>query len=539
MTAHASRAATPPVASLEAQAAALWSFVHLRTPSFSSSDALAVATELSPSTDEDVKSLAKRLRHALRQHGVPLKHTHALDAAARLLGHTNWHVAARQPTTATLQFVARFADLGRRLLGWDEAIQLFADFCEGDIEGGGMQVYQLAFTPNSLTLDSPMLTAQDEFGRQVPLMQVQWDASQPRQLGAAISAVETLRRRYEETGRGLIDGLAAAHYCLRTPHSNSEPDDPVNSELVVMDVTEGPDFGEEIGRGDEVTCWSELAGRHQAKDSSAYVLEGSHWLVGNNHYEWHLTTIRASDVVPTIISRPLTTEESARLFRRHHLAIGCGRTFVQEDRVKRLSAVSVEAQGVDVDWEFVRSLAFGKGRIPPSELIQTMNCLSFRKRLSVNELLRLAGILGVSRPSDLIRKPKRSELALLQDDHLLRTFVSRIHDVVYEVPRRMGDVVVSEVDSAVSMFVAALRKETVTETGVTYDSFPRLAPYLSYANRGKRLLATLKRLGLVAYAGLTTNIQSLRNDDYRVIGSAQFKVERVLFLDIDFEEQAQ
>ena len=83
----ASTAGVPALDSLsvEGQAAALWTYVHLKVPRFTSERALEVIRQLSPAPDEEPKALAKRLRKELQDCGVALKHTHALHAASRLL----------------------------------------------------------------------------------------------------------------------------------------------------------------------------------------------------------------------------------------------------------------------------------------------------------------------------------------------------------------------------------------------------------------------------------------------------------------------
>ncbi len=220
------------------------------------------------------------------------------------------------------------------------------------------------------------------------------------------------------------------------------------------------------------------------------------------------------------------------------MAVRAGRYFVAEDRVKGLSAVSLTALGVDVDWERVSSEAFRTSTTFP-DAAEAMGRMASRGKLSFQEFIRLAELLGMSHPADLIRKPKRSELVLLTNDELLRTFVSRIHDAVYEVPRRLDEGLVKVVDSAVNMFLTALRSETVTADGITHGGFPRRDPYLVYANQGKDLLDTLKKNGLVAYAGLTTNVQRLHRTERFAKSTLPYKLEHVLFLDIDFEEDVQ
>ena len=88
---------------LQATAVALWTFVHLKVPSFTSDVALKVVEGLQPKPDEDPKALARRLRKALSGAGISLKHTAALDAASRILGHSSWHACNREPSVPKLK----------------------------------------------------------------------------------------------------------------------------------------------------------------------------------------------------------------------------------------------------------------------------------------------------------------------------------------------------------------------------------------------------------------------------------------------------
>jgi len=535
MTAPASDAAQAASHPPEAQAAALWTFVHLRTPRLTSADALSVVQELAPKADEDVKAVAKRLRSLLASRGVALKHTHALDAAARLLGHQNWHVAARKAVLTPLELVCAYSALNRTVRDWEEGIQVLSDCCEGVWIGGGLRVYHIAFTPTSVSFDTPLSTCRDANGRVVPYAQLRWTGEQGEQLAAAINEVETLRRRYEETGKGIVDGLAAAQFCLQNPHPDAQADDPANSELVVVDAKPGPGFEDEVARGDEAKCWSELEFLHPKDTAPSYGLDGAVWTTGQSRYQWRLSTVRYAGVVPSVVSRPLTDAESAKLFRRHQLALRHGYYLASEDRVKALSSMSIEREGIDVDWLRVRAEAMGPGRGSP-ELEEVYERLSKRGRLTVEEVVRLANMLSIRNPAELARKPKRSELQLLRTDELVRALVSRVQDVTFEVPRRMPDEKVKKVDDAVTGLLTALKNDVVFADGEVRQAFPRTPPYMVYANQGKELLTRLKDLGLVAYAGVYNTVSPLTGFANRNDNTAKMKVERVLFLDIDFAE---
>lgn len=73
------------------QAAALHAFLQVKNPRVSPHLANAVIQELLPSRHEPVKGLANRLKPVMARFGVRLKHTPALEAAARIQGQVNWH----------------------------------------------------------------------------------------------------------------------------------------------------------------------------------------------------------------------------------------------------------------------------------------------------------------------------------------------------------------------------------------------------------------------------------------------------------------
>lgn len=527
MTAPFRDAAEPAFLSPEAQAATLWSFVHAKAPRFASAEALELVNGLGDIAHLEPSALARRLQEALSARRVVLKYTNALKVAAQILGHASYHaLSVARAAPALLQLVSPAKWLNRPVRDWKEGIQHFCDFVEGDREGGSLHdIYQMGFTPTAVTIDTPRTTIHDEHGRAIPALQLQWSPQQS-QLSAAVAGVETLRRRYEETGRAVVDGLAAAQFCLHGPHPEAHPDDPVNSELVVMEVTPGPSFGDEVARGDEVRCWSELEFVHPRDKLPSYALDGPTWVVDTRRYEWRLSTVRMEGLVPSIVHRPLTSAESAKLFRRHRNAVSNRRRLHPEDRVKALPSIAAATEQIELDAEQLR-------RFTANDFARA---LTKQKRVSAEMLINLAQVLELSDPSVLVRKPKRSELTLLRDDEMLRAFVSRVHDVVYEVPRRLSEEVVLQVDQAVDLMLSGLKMDVVLADGEVRDAFPRQPPYMVYANQGKDMLARLKQLGLVAYAGVFTTVTPFRARgvaERSIRSNSSFKIERLLFLDVD------
>lgn len=533
MTAPFRDAAKPAVLSLEAQAATLWTFIHAKAHRFNSTDALEIVAALGDITQLELKDLARRLQAALAERRVTLKYTNALKVAAQMHGHNSYHassVAAAQPVP--LQLVSAVKWLNQPVRDWKEGIEQFCSFAEGDLEAGSLSsIYQIGFTPTAVSIDMPLTTSRDENGRAMPMLQLQWPEDKP-QLAQAIAGIETMRRRYEETGRAVIDGLAAAQFCLNTPHPDAHRHDPANSELVIVETTPGPSFGDEVARGDEVKCWAELEFLYPVEKSPAITLDEATWVINGSRFEWRLSTVRMEGVTPSIVTRLLTAAECAKLFRRYRNAVNNQRYFGNEDRVKALPSVAAATQQVELDLE----------RLSQYMSNELASALVRQKRVSVDMLIKLTQVLKLQDPSVLVRKPKRSELTLLRDDELLRTFISRVHDVVCEIPRRLSDDITIDVNKAVDSMLFGLKDDVVLANGEVHNAFPRTPPYMVYANRGKDALSQLRKLGLVVYAGVFTTVKAFRPRgvaERNFDSSSSLRIEQVLFLDVDVAESEQ
>ncbi|MCY1211884.1 hypothetical protein D9M72_236050 [compost metagenome] len=170
------------------------------------------------------------------------------------------------------------------------------------------------------------------------------------------------------------------------------------------------------------------------------------------------------------------------------------------------------------------------------------SALLHQRRVSVDVLVKLAQVLNLQDPSVFVRKPKRSELTLLRDDELLRTFISRVHDVVCEIPRRLSDDVAIEVNKAADSMLSGLRMDVVLANGDVYNSFPRTPPYMIYVNQGKDAMRRLQELGLLVYAGVFTTVKPFRPRGVaqsNIRSTSSMKVEQVLFLDVDVADSTQ
>lgn len=537
---HAADAAHP--LNDESRAAALWTFVHLKTPRFASSDALQVVRELALQPEEDVKSLAKRLRAALDKRGVSLKHTHALEAASKLAGYKGWHTGGSDAARKPLSLVFHASHLNRELLDWDDAVDVISQYFLGDIQAKGLRTFRFEFTADSIGVQQPLLEAHNKVGRRVPLMRIVWDKDDRSQLRAAVVAVERVRRRFEETEHGaIVDGLAAIQFCLQNPHPNGHEEDPLNSELVVTDGDPGPYSAEEVARGNELQCWRELAKLvedNHGEPSAPMELEDADWVSPDTRkrYSWHLTTLRATGgAVPKVVTRDLTQDESARLLRRRNMTVRNRRYLVPEDTVRRLELFTSDRLDVNVNWPAVTAHLLSE-RVADEVVKDALQDESFGSTLSLRSFEALMNALDADNPQSFVRTPDRKELARLWDDELLRALVSRVETVEYLLPRGLSDERAGKVGALVDMFQTSLRMDARDDDAPINVVIPRHTPYLIHAGQGQDLLNGLAGLGLVAYGGLTTVAQRISRNG-KGERERYARAARALLLDVDYAEQ--
>lgn len=136
----------------ELQAAALWTYIEVRAPRFTSADALAVVRELQPQPAEDLKHLAKRLRPVLVGAGVRAKHAACLEAAARIQGHAGWHEAEHASQAPRLRMVvlcgrgseADVLAAGEEVFTtWQDLAPRMAHWCNERHRASGARVFEV------------------------------------------------------------------------------------------------------------------------------------------------------------------------------------------------------------------------------------------------------------------------------------------------------------------------------------------------------------------------------------------------------------
>ena len=195
---------------LQATAAALWTFVHLKIPRFTSAVALKVVEDLQPKPDEDPKALAKRLRKALGNAGVTLKHTAALDAASRILGHSSWHACNREPAVPKLKLTIAVNAPEEQFSSWHELAPRLAEWLEAWHQVKPTKVFEVRFGQDFILVCVPEPKKDSQAGEteMVPALAINPIGEVNGWLTEAPAAFEMVRRRLEETEKAILDGMA-------------------------------------------------------------------------------------------------------------------------------------------------------------------------------------------------------------------------------------------------------------------------------------------------------------------------------------------
>lgn len=518
----------------EAQAAALWTFVEAKTPSFSFDDALGVIRELQPRPGEDPKTLAKRLRKALEAHRIALKYTHALHAASQVQGHSSWHTN-EEAGAARLQFTSMetvgtelplrvveassWSELADELRAWTNRL-----LSRGELPLGVMAVHVTEHALNFSAARPAESSDQRQQPQSWPLGTVTPLLDKTGWLYDAPAALERLRRHLEETGKAVLDGYAVLELCAR---SRSRPDEVMtvtvadipNTELVLHreDDEDDPRGGYEIARGDEVTCWHqlELSMRNDTTDTMPELHitvpdEGvGCWLVNERRYVWVLETLKPKEYVPGRIEHFIGPGDCERLFRRYQLAKRIhGKSFKFHEQTKRLEYLGSPPEDYRVNLHFMLH------RLNASGLTWESYCerfgavqLSAQDRLPVGFVFQFLQNLKVEDPNKVFASPNLSEMARVDDDALLRTLMPRVESVRCGMPRDLEKEIEERLLEAVDNFATTLRMQKFVGGGLQME---KELPYLLYANDATELCASVDELGLVMYAAVMPHLLSTK-----------------------------
>lgn len=535
---------------LQATAAALWTFVHLKVPRFTSEAALRVVESLQPNPDEDPKVLAKRLRKALSGAGISLKHTAALDAASRILGHSNWHACNHEHAVQKLKLTMAINAPEEQFSSWHALAPRLAEWLEVWQQVKPIKVFEVRFGHDFILVcvPEPKKDSQAAETEMVPALAINPIGEANGWLTGAPAAFEMVRRRMEETEKAILDGVATLQICgrygpevlakLPAVPQPVTPNDTCNSELVLLreDNELMPGDGFEIARGDEMTCWAqlELAVKEEAKGQTLEIsLDEGSWRVGKGRYVWQMTTLHPEDYVPGQVYSMLTEAESEKLLRRYRLAKRILGGKVKHHHVtKQLKYLSGpdDTYRVDLhrvfhalndaghDWDsFCAEIGLEQDKVP---------------EVRVGFVMALAEHLKLKDPNKLFALPPRAKLAKVVNDTLIRSLMPRVDFVRYRTPRDLHPDQIEGIRDAIEDFSASLRLQKMQQLGQFVDPSDPL-PYLCYAGDGEELRLKLDVLGLEMYVGVMPHLVSTEGVIEKLPGMWSFAFGHAIYLDID------
>ena len=549
MTATVTASSDANLPSEQFQAAALWTFVHLKTPRFTSTVALEVIRQLKPIAGENPKQLAKRLRVALSAQGVALKHVHALDAAARLLGHADWHAVNRTQPTATLKLTPIMAEAPEETVAdWRQLAPRLCDWCDTWLHEQRSKIFEVRFGAGYIMVCIPVPREGGPAGSkdEVPLLLINPLGETDHWLQEAPAAFETLRRHLEESGKAVLDGIAVLQLCNRYSKDVLErlpeipqpvrPTDAANSELVLLreDNELLPGSGYEIARGDEMTCWSQLELAMKDHPSAEITLDDGAWRIGAGRYVWQLSTIHPKDYVPGLVLTMLSEADSERLLRRYKLVKRIFSDRVKHHEVtKRLQYLSGPSDTYRVDLHKLL-LVLNKAGVTWDDLCQEIGMQQkMVPELPVGFVMTVIERLQLKDPNVFFAVPGRSETTRVDDDSLLRTLLPRIDIVRYRLAREASEETRQIVREAVEEFGTSIRMQALTAAGQLTNPDDPL-PYLVYAGDGEELRLKLEEEGLVMYAGVIPHLFSTEGVLEKMPNICSYAFGHSLYLDIDF-----
>ena len=545
MTASASTSThviTP--SSEQEQATALWTYVHLRVPRFSSEAALQVIRRLSAHPDDKPKILAKRLRKELALQGVAVKHSAALDAASRLLGHTSWHAANQAAPKANLMVTSTSLAGGDQLFAnWREVAPVLCEECDSWQRKNETPLFQLRFGPSSMILSARDISESGASSVQwTPLLVVTACNGEPAWLDDAPAALETLRRHLEEAGTAMLDGIAVLQLTdaygkspiFVLPETNHGH--VCNSELILMREDDELNPGYEIARGDEMTCWSQFELAIKDHKNEDVVVDGGAWRIGKGRYIWQLSTLRPGDIVPGLHIRELGANDSARLYRRYKIAKRLRHALKHCEQTKRIEYLGTLAETYRVDLHKLL-LAMNKADLSwEGYCAEVGEAQAMVPELPVGFVFALVERLKLEDPNLIFARPTRSELSRVEDDKLLRALMPRVDHVRYRLRSGVATAIKEAVRDAIEDFSTSMRMQKLQASGNFIDPKDPL-PYLVYASDAEELRRRLESLGLVMYAGVMPHLISTKGVVEQHPNVWPYAIGNSLFLDIDFAER--
>ncbi|SMG39415.1 hypothetical protein [Paraburkholderia susongensis] len=531
-------------ASPQSQALALWTFIKLKNPDFNSQAALGVVQRLSPQPGDDVKKLAKRLRAELATAGVSIKHVTALDAASRMLSSQGWFQRHSPAAAPRLFLRSVINDQEVSAMTWQELLPVLIRQCEPLVVASHVRALHVEVGEKMLTVNT-LEHASGEKLLHVPIVLVIPNGDTDRWLDGASTAIEGLRRRFEETQEAVVEGVAPLQLCSdpETDNASFPPSAAPFAELVLMRVDGDYQDGYEIARGNEFTCWSqfELACQKDSdRSEDIWVtpevnIADAAWMCRGGRYVWQLAKLSRNGTSAHLTIRELDEKATRKLLKRYLLARSrFGGRMEHFDLPKAFSHIGAPGENYRVDTRRLNDALANHGLTWDAYLAECGDDVPLTPELPVGFLLTLLERLNLDNPASILLAPSRAELRRVDSDDLLRALAPRTDHVRYRSSRRLDDELKGFVREAIQEFGDGMRTRMLMTSGALQIE-GRPLPNLVYAAEAEELRAGLAARGLAMYVGIMPNIVSTKEHP----NAAQlppFALGTSLFIDVDLDE---
>lgn len=533
--------------SLDVRTQLLIEFLRARLPSIKPEQITTALREIKIGDNEGTKSVAKRLRRALNQHRVHIKHTWALEATARIINGASWHETRQRDFFCTLKVLTPDGVGDKDVQTWMDAGRLMVDACKSwlkthpTVRALQIQCRQQALLiiasrtpgPSANSLDSFPIAVVTPINHPAPVA--------PDWLRGFSSALELVRRGIEESGLAVLDGFAVAHYCELAPTypwtsegTQTVTDDALNSELIVTRNDNPLAVGNEIARGDELTCWGQLDQDLKNATAPISIDDQGAWECGNSRYEWQLMTFalgpKPGGYYPGLRTQSLTQTQSEKLLHRYRLSkrVLLGQPFAKKSEIKSLAMYSDAPATYRVNRDRVASALRDTGSTWEAyckEAGEPGRALT--EELPIDFVIALLLHLKPQDPNFLFTRPRRDQLVWIGYDKIVRAILPRVTHIRYRASPAVSDESKGDIADAI---------ETLSASILLRHGFLKMEdplPDLVYSDDGDDLRVALENMGLTAYMGVMPHLATVPAELKLPANAIPWAIGLSLYVDID------
>jgi len=529
------------------QAFDLWAFVCIKIPKFTNESALSVIKNLQPIANESPKQLARRIKKEMAKHGVHLRHTHAIDAASKVMGYKSWHAANQDEGRYRLKVSGFSATEEKHYSDWRELTNTVCDMCSSWALEHQAKLFTITFDQSLLLINAspsiklwPDAKPHDMW----PLLTISPLSNDEEWLCGVATMLEKLRRHLEGTGKALLDGVAVplffdSYQRLAKEKAVHVPDmkDVCNSELILLREDNELRPGYEVARGNEFNCWSqlELASKDDNANLNGIVCRDGAWIIGDARYVWQIATLRPYEFVPGLVVRELGSVDAEKLLHRFQLVrrIFNGRLPYRLE-TKRLNYLS-GLEGVYKVNQHRVLLELNKIGHTWESYFADRDEAKFQQELSVSLVFELITELKLENPNIFFKRPTRSELTEIENDQLLRVLLPRVDHVTYRLPSGLKSVIKKQLEDAIADFSTNIRLLQLSKGDDPFFNRNEPFPYLVFASDPEEFRLRLLELGFVMYVGVMPWLLPIEGIMKLPENAFPFAFGHSLYLDIDFE----